>query len=304
MPLQLRPAARVRCRRTRGPFVSQPVVSIGLPVYNEARHLEAALIALRSQTYENVEIIACDNASTDGTLAILRRHAEQDARIRVEAAEHNAGASRNFLKALALAQGPYFMWASGHDLWDRNLVAECVAALESNPGASLAFASADWVDDAGAPFGRETGWTDTRGMDAAGRYFSVLWGNMHPILGVIRLERLRACRIPEIIGNDLVLLADLALRGDFLHVTGARWQRRELRHEADYASKLKRYGSSDFGMAQGWIARHFPLAALPVELARVAWSAPLTVVERLALLSALAPSLLLRYRAGRRANGR
>jgi glycosyltransferase involved in cell wall biosynthesis len=47
--------------------MTQPVLSIGIPVYNGGAFLNELLLNLKRQTFEDFEIIICDNASTDGT---------------------------------------------------------------------------------------------------------------------------------------------------------------------------------------------------------------------------------------------
>ncbi len=281
-----------------------PLVSIGLPVYNEARHVDAALRALRAQDYPRLEIIVCDNASTDDTLAICRSHAEQDPRVRIEAAAANIGVTANFRRAFELAGGEYFMWASGHDLWSPGLVSECAGLLADHPDACLAYASCDWIGPDGQRLRRESGWADTRGMAPAARFFTVLWGNMHPVLGLMRSDRLRACGpLPAVVGGDLVLLADLSLRGDFLHAARSGWSRRELRAEASYGEKVQRYASASFGVTRSRIGRAFPLLALPWELVKRVARAPLRPLDKAAMLATLVPSLGLRYLVGRRGHG-
>jgi len=277
------------------------LVSIGLPVYNEASHVDAALSALRAQDYANLEVIVCDNCSTDDTVAICRRHAAQDPRIRIEVAAMNMGVTDNFRRAFELAQGDYFMWASGHDLWSSGLLTECVGLLQDHPDACLAYASCDWVGPAGDPIGRASGWSDTRGMAPAARFFTVLWGNMHPVLGLMRSDRLRACGpLPAIVGGDLVLLADLSLRGTFLHAARSRWSRRELRAESSYGKRVERYTSASFGVTRSRLGRAFPLLALPWELVKRVARAPVGALEKAAMLATLVPSLALRYLVGRR----
>jgi glycosyltransferase involved in cell wall biosynthesis len=41
----------------------KPLLSIGLPLYNEEEHRAETLDALLVQDYENIEVIICDNAS-------------------------------------------------------------------------------------------------------------------------------------------------------------------------------------------------------------------------------------------------
>lgn len=277
-----------------------PLVSIGLPVYNEQRFIDTTLAALRAQDWPNLEIIVSDNASTDGTWEIVQRHAAQDPRLRCERATQNRGLTANFLHVQALARGDYFMWAGGHDLWSSNWVSECAHLLRAHPDASIAFGSSLWIGADGQTLEKPVGWSDTRGMAPAARLFTVLWGNMHPVMGLMRLERLRACRpMPNLAGGDLVLLSELALRGSFLHAPAALWSRRDVHAESGYADKIRRYASTESGISRSALAKLFPLLKLPFALVGVVLRAPLGPLQKAAVLAALAPSLVLRYLVGK-----
>ena len=65
--------------------MSQPYVTVAMPCRNEAGFIEACLRSVQAQTYprERIEILVADGGSTDGTLEILARLANEDARIRV-----------------------------------------------------------------------------------------------------------------------------------------------------------------------------------------------------------------------------
>lgn len=280
------------------------LVSIGLPVYNEERFIDETLRSLRALDWPNLEIIICDNASTDATGEIARRHADEDPRLRYERADANRGVIANFRHAADQARGEYFMWAGGHDLWSGNLVRECVALLETHPNASLAFGSSCWIGVDGTSFARESGWSDTRGIAAAGRFFTIFWGNMHPVMGLMRLSRLRECRpLPNLVGGDLVLLSELALRGDFLHAPKALWSRREIRVETHHDDKIRRYASAESGISRSRLSKLFPLVKLPLALCGAVVRAPLRWVDKITTLAALVPSLALRYVVGRQRPG-
>lgn len=83
----------------------EPRVSIGLPVYNGEVFLAETLNSILSQTFQDFELIICDNASTDQTQEICRKFARQDERIRYYRNEANLGAAKNFNRVFSLARG-------------------------------------------------------------------------------------------------------------------------------------------------------------------------------------------------------
>jgi len=193
------------------------------------------------------------------------------------------------------------MWASGHDLWAPDLVSKCIAALDAHPGAALAYASSTWIDTDGAALDKESGWYDTRGMDAIGRFFMAFWGNLHPVLGLIRIEYLRDLpKIHACVGSDQIILTELALRGDFLHVADSSWSRREARDVETQKERFQRYTSKEFGLAGTWLDRRLPLLRIPIEMVRAVYHSRLSVLEKLAMWIALLPAFVVRYLAGRK----
>src|SRR3954452_21534224 len=105
---------------------SQPLVSIGLPVYNGEQFIRTALDSLLGQTYQPLELIICDNASTDQTAAICQEYLAKDQRVRYYRNPTNLGAVKNFNRAFELSSGIYFMWAADHDLREPTFVSRCV----------------------------------------------------------------------------------------------------------------------------------------------------------------------------------
>lgn len=279
-----------------------PLVSIGLFAYNEARFLRKSLESLLAQDYGNIEIVISDNCSTDETEAICREYVQRSHRIRYHRQPHNIGSAANSTHVLEQAKGKYFMWASGHDVWSPTLISTCVALLDEHPSAALACGPAHWIDEEDHAWDKESGWYDTRGMDAMLRFFTVFWGNAHPILGLIRTRYLRELpKIHTCVGADQIVLVELALKGDFLHAPDAAWWRRQPRKRESFADRMRRYKSSDFGLAKGWVDRNLPLLRLPLEQARAVLRSQLGTGEKFAVLLALVPAFLVRYLAGRKA---
>ena len=279
----------------------KPLVSLGVFLRNEGQFVRQSLQSLQAQDYENLEIIISDNCSTDDTDAICREIGGSDDRIKYERQETNIGAASNSVQVLDRADGKYFMWASGHDLWAPDLVSKCVAALEDHPGSALAHASSAWIGADGAALDKESGWYDTRGMDAIGRFFMAFWGNLHPVLGLIRTEFLRDLpKIHACAGSDQIVLIELALRGDFIHVADSSWSRRAPRGTEMHKEKIKRYTSEEFGLAGSWLDRRLPLMRIPLEMVRAIYRSRLSILEKLTMWIALLPAFVLRYLAGRK----
>lgn len=123
----------------------EPVVSIGLPVYNGEPHLRDALASLLGQSYRNIELIVSDNGSTDGSAQICREFAAGDERVRYFRQPRNLGAGYNFGFVLEQAVGEFFMWAACDDLWDPDWIAKLLSALAGD--AALAFGELRRVDE-------------------------------------------------------------------------------------------------------------------------------------------------------------
>lgn len=278
-----------------------PLVSIGMPLFNEARFVKDSLDSILAQDYPNLEIIISDNASTDETMSICQSLTGERIDVLLHRYDENRGAAENFRYVLNASKGKYFMWASGHDLWAPNYISENVELLEATPTAVVAFGTSVWIDGNGQKIAKYFGYTDTRGMISVARFFTIFWGNMHPVLGLMRKSALDKTRsIVNAVGTDLILLSQLALQGDFVHAPGTLWQRREFRKEPTHADKMKRYRSAECGLARSFLDKFFPLLRIPIELARSILQSKLSATEKVAVLTAFMASLPIRYIAGKK----
>ncbi|TFG64381.1 MAG: glycosyltransferase family 2 protein, partial [Gemmatimonadales bacterium] len=212
-----------------GDLIPRPTVSIGVPVFNGERHLEAALQALVGQTFADIEIIICDNASTDGTQSIATRFAAEDSRVRYIRHPKNLGAAANFRHCLSLARGRYFRWAAADDVSDPTYIERCFEVLEADSRVVLAYPKTKFIDDAGEVFELyedRMHLTQSRPSDR----FKALLENLrrcNVIFGLARTEDVRACRpFGAYQGSDYIFLGDLALRGRFFEVPELLFSRR------------------------------------------------------------------------------
>jgi glycosyltransferase involved in cell wall biosynthesis len=108
-------------------------VTIGMPVYNGASTLRAALDSLLGQTYRAFVLVISDNASSDDTEAICREYRAGDPRIRYVRQSRTVNGFVNFRSVLFEAHTPYFMWAAVDDLWAPTFVEQTLTFLDAHP---------------------------------------------------------------------------------------------------------------------------------------------------------------------------
>jgi len=128
---------------------SQPLVSVGIPLYNAERYLSDCLESLINQDYINIEIIISDNASSDSSALICSKYCARDSRIRYHRNDSNLGSPANFRQVLTLANGQFFMWAGADDYYDPNWISSLVRSIL--PGKIIAFGQVSFIDEAGFP---------------------------------------------------------------------------------------------------------------------------------------------------------
>jgi glycosyltransferase involved in cell wall biosynthesis len=214
-----------------------PKVSIGVPVYNAQHYLEGCLACYLDQDFRDVEIIISDNGSTDGTRAICERIAAADPRVRYHRHEMNHGASWNYNFTLGVAKAPYFKWAAYDDLVSKDFIGACVAALDAHPEDILSFGTTVIIDAEGKEterYAEPMRIASPKPSERLREYFKKV-RLTNAIYGVIRTEVLRATGgLGYFANSDVVLLAELALRGTFRELPQTHFYRRI--HEKAYAS--------------------------------------------------------------------
>lgn len=101
-------------------------ISVLVPVYNVEPYLAQCLESICSQTLRELEVVCVDDASTDGSLSILREFAERDPRVKVVLAPENGGLSRSRNLAMNHAVGEYLFWWIPTIGWRRICWRRCI----------------------------------------------------------------------------------------------------------------------------------------------------------------------------------
>ena len=94
--------------------MSNPKVSIVIPVYNTEVFVEEAVRSIMDQTLRDTEIIIINDGSTDTSLDIIQKLSEEDTRIQIYSQE-NQGLSATRNRGIALASGRYIYFMDSDD---------------------------------------------------------------------------------------------------------------------------------------------------------------------------------------------
>ena len=100
------------------------MVSIIVATYNGEKYLAAQLASIASQTYNDIEVIICDDKSTDNTVQIIKDFAENNKNVSYYINEQNIGVNKNFENGFLKAAGDYIAIADQDDIWLPNKIEE------------------------------------------------------------------------------------------------------------------------------------------------------------------------------------
>lgn len=136
-----------------------PLVSIVTPFYNTAEYLAECIESVLAQTYGNFEYILADNCSTDDSLAIARRYADRDPRIRLITHTELLDQDQNYNRALGyISRESHYCKIVQADDW---IYPECVSRMVELAGqdprvgiVSCCFIAGDELAGHGLPFDR------------------------------------------------------------------------------------------------------------------------------------------------------
>ncbi|HEV2442432.1 MAG TPA: glycosyltransferase family 2 protein [Steroidobacteraceae bacterium] len=199
-----------------------PLVSVGVPVFNGEAFVEDAIRSTLAQTLGNLELILCDNASTDRTAEICREYAARDSRVRYFRNPRNLGAAANYNLAFSHARGRYFKWLAHDDRMLPSFLSKTYRVLEERADAVLCNTVISYIDATGAQLGlydSKLAGTDSFSPSARFAWMVLRSHTCVDFFGLIRREALRGSLLHgSFHGADRALLAQLALRGRMIQL--------------------------------------------------------------------------------------
>lgn len=180
--------------------ISSPTISVLLAVYNGGRYLPALLDSLLAQALPPCEILACDDGSTDDSLAILRTYAQRSpVPIRIHQNPQNLGYRDNFWHGIPLCEGSYIAFCDQDDVWLPEKLRKMSEAIVQHDQPHFLFSDCTLVDASLKPLG------------IAGLLYS---GIAHDKKQLIQSHRLAEVLIerPCVTGMTMVARKDLLLQ--------------------------------------------------------------------------------------------
>ena len=118
------------------------MVSIIIPVYNRVSYIKECVNSALNQTISSIEVIICDNKSTDGTWELCEELFSEDRRIRLFRNSSNIGPVRNWALCAKLALGKYIKILFSDDVLFPNFLEKTLYLLENNESIGFVYTSA------------------------------------------------------------------------------------------------------------------------------------------------------------------
>ena len=169
-----------------------PKVSILIPCYNQEDFIRETVLSALNQTYENIEVIVCDDASTDNTSQILKELEEQyQTKLMVYYHQENLGATKNHTRGLLKCSGELIAFLDGDDLFIADKIEKQVFFMLEKTECTLSYHDVDVFDSIS---GKTMYLWSKRISTREGKINDLIrFGNFLPAVGVM----VRAKDIPE-----------------------------------------------------------------------------------------------------------
>ena len=189
------------------------LVSIGIPTFNRVETLKRSIDSLLSQTYQNIEIIISDNASTDATKDFCIKLSMMDERIKYIRHGVNNGPTFNFNYVLEHSTGKYFMWLGDDDWIDNAYIDECLNALINNNELSLVCGNSMYYQNGSYAFaGQKINLFSDNDWQRMLSYYCTVTDN-GTFYGVMRKNDLKNIRMKDCMGTDWLMIAEISFIG-------------------------------------------------------------------------------------------
>ena len=212
------------------PLRRRPSVTVVVPCYNYGHYLPLALGTVLGQPDVDVEAIVIDDASPDGSGAVVREMAAADERIKGIVHERNRGHIATYNEGLAQATGDYVVLMSADDALAPGALARAAALMEAEPSVGFTYGfPLTFVDQPAEGSADVRSWTVWSGLE---------WMELR-------------CRK----GLNCILCPEVVMRTSIQHAIGGYDAR--LPHSGDLEMWMRAAAVSDVGRVNGPVQAHY-----------------------------------------------
>ena len=129
--------------------ISEPEVTIIVPTYRRPTLLKRAINSIQNQTYSNIKIYVCDDASGDDTEQVVIEIANNDSRILYHCNKKNLGLNGNYANAMLKVDTPFFAFCADDDIFLPHHLENAIDGFKKFPDAGFSINETIAMDNNG-----------------------------------------------------------------------------------------------------------------------------------------------------------
>lgn len=165
-------------------MLADPKVSILIPCFNQENLIAETVLSALNQSYENIEVVVSDDASTDSTPQLLKDLQKQyHPRLKVFLHDTNLGVTKNHTRGLLECTGEYIAFLDGDDLFLPEKIEKQVDFMSERPECTICYHDVD-VFDSGTGSNLYS-WSDRIGVREGNIKDLIRFGNFLPAVSVM-----------------------------------------------------------------------------------------------------------------------
>lgn len=131
--------------------MTNPLISIITPSFNQSRFIEATIQSVLNQDYPSFEYIIVDGGSLDGSVEIIKKYASK---LAWWVCEPDKGQTDALNKGFSQANGEILAWINSDDTYEPGTFTAVAKYMQEHPEIGLVYADANFIDDHGKKIGR------------------------------------------------------------------------------------------------------------------------------------------------------
>ena len=174
-------------------------VSVVIPVHNAEKFIKETVESVFSQTYDNIELILCENNSTDSTRDILKEMTDPRIKVLNLTDVNDAAGARN--AGVKEADGRYIAFLDADDLWQKDKLEKQIAFMKEK-NAAFCFTGYEFADEDAKPLGKIVKVPETISYNEALRNTTIFTSTVAFDMSVLSKEQIE---MPHIKSEDTAL---------------------------------------------------------------------------------------------------